>query len=51
MQLQMVVHVHDEASQSDSILEVKSPYSKREVSPEQACNDSAFCCELAEGEI
>ena len=51
MQLQMVVHVHDEASQIDDILEVKCPYSKREVSPEKACNDSAFCCKLAEGEI
>ena len=51
VQLQMVVHVHNEASQIDDILEVKCPYSKREVSPEKACNDSAFCCKLAEGEI
>ena len=46
VQLQMVVHVHDEASQSDGILD-----SKREVSPEQACNDSTICCKLAEGEV
>ena len=24
---------------------------KHEVSPEQACNDSTFCCKLTEGEV
>ena len=43
--------VHAKASHSDSILEVKCPYSKREVSPDQACNDSAFCCELIQDEV
>lgn len=37
--------VYDEVSQSDGILEVKCPYSKCGMSPVQACDDPAFCCE------
>ena len=36
---------------SDGIVEIKCPYSKREVSPEDACGDSSFYCELINSEV
>ena len=38
-------------NQRDGILEVKCPYSKREVSPEEACSDSNFYCELVNSKV
>ena len=37
--------------QPDSIIEVKCPYSKREVTPEEACNDPNFFCELVDSQV
>ena len=34
--------------QPDGILEIKCPYSKRDVEPEEACKDPEFYCELKE---
>ena len=39
------------SDQPDGIIEVKRPYSKREVTPEEACQDRNFCCELVDLQI
>ena len=33
------------------IVEIKCPYPKREMMPEEACGDSVFCCELVDADI
>ena len=33
------------------IIEVKCPYSKRDMAPEQACMDPNFCCGLVESKV
>ena len=33
------------------IVEIKCPYSKCEMTPEEACSDSLFCCELVDAGI
>ena len=35
----------------DGVIEVKCPYSKREVTPREACSDPKFYCELVNSEI
>ena len=39
------------SKQPDGIIEVKCPYSKHEVTPEEACNDPNFSCELVDSEV
>ena len=36
---------------SYGMVEIKCPYSKREMTPEEACGDSLFCCELVDADI
>ena len=44
--------VHDPASHDPSgILEIKCPYTTRDVSPEEACQDRDFHCTLEDGHI
>jgi len=38
-------------TQPHGIIEIKCPYSKREVEPEEACKDSTFFCELKNSKI
>ena len=35
----------------DGLIEIKCPYSKCEMTPEEACADHRFCCELVDSEI
>ena len=37
--------------QPNGILEVKCPYSKRDVEPEEACKDPAFYCDIRDSRI
>ena len=39
------------SKQPNGILEIKCPYSKREVEPEEACKDPAFYCEMNDSKI
>ena len=39
------------STQPDGIIEIKCPYSKRDVEPEDACKDSNFYCELKDSNI
>ena len=39
------------SDQPDGILEIKCPYSKRDVEPEEACKDPAFYCEIQDSRI
>ena len=44
--------VTDPACQhSTGLLEVKCPYSKRDKSPQEACSDSNFFCELIDSKV
>ena len=39
------------SDQQDGILEIKCPYSKRDVEPEEACKDPTFYCEIKDSRI
>ena len=32
----------------DRLIEIKCPYSKREMTPEEACANRRFCCKLVD---
>ena len=43
--------VTDESAElPHGIVEIKCPYSKREMTPEEACGNSLFCCELVDAD-
>ena len=39
------------SGQCDGIIEVKCPYSKREMTPKEACADPNFCCKLIDSKV
>ena len=34
------------SQQSNGVIEVKCPYTKRDCTPEEACSDDKFCCQI-----
>ena len=45
-------HVTDESAElPHGIVEIKCPYSKREMMPEEVCGDSLFRCEVVDADI
>ena len=39
------------SEEPNGVIEIKCPYSKREMSPEEACNDTNFYCHLIDSKV